>query len=294
MTEAELSSFLGTIVEARRSQLKERENKRQQQDLAELRSKYRENQVYRGGSEMQTGYDDISNQQILRELRYLNQRIDNLSSNNGGLPSMNRDNSTIIIPGSTTALPVYPYSDGNRTTIIPSNNKKIKALQDKIDSLKNVETNSGNENYFQDSLNTMKGRLNEVRRQMDSLESKMIVADKLVKTEEFAENKSYFKEQVYFDNNSEALRAENFPYIQDLTQILIKYPEAKVMLEGWASPLGKASYNKQLSMRRAEAVEQAFINNGIDASRIISSFRGEDSSSSEKRARRVDMSIIVR
>ena len=79
-----------------------------------------------------------------------------------------------------------------------------------------------------------------------------------------------------------------------MTQILNKYPEAKVMLEGWASMVGKADYNKQLSMRRAEAVEKALINNRIDASRIITSFRGEDKVSSEQYARRVDMSIIVR
>ncbi|MGB5941963.1 MAG: OmpA family protein, partial [Leeuwenhoekiella sp.] len=65
-------------------------------------------------------------------------------------------------------------------------------------------------------------------------------------------------------------------------------------LEGWASPTGKVSYNKELSMRRAESVEQAFLNNRIDKSRIISSFRGEDTTSSEAYARRVDMSIIVR
>ena len=66
------------------------------------------------------------------------------------------------------------------------------------------------------------------------------------------------------------------------------------MLEGWASPLGKSNYNKQLSMRRAEAVEKVFIDQRVDASRIIVSFRGEDKLSSEQHARRVDMSIIVR
>jgi outer membrane protein OmpA-like peptidoglycan-associated protein len=243
---------------------------------------------------METGFNNNSNQQILSELRYLNQRINNLSSNSNALPYSNRENSTIIMPGSTTSNPVYPLSDGNTTTIIPSNNKKIEELQDKIDSLKNVEVSSKNENYLMDSLNTMKVRLKDVRREMANLESKMIANEKLVTTEESTENRSYFKAQVYFDNNSETLRADYFPYIQDLTQILIQYPEAKIMLEGWASPLGKETYNKQLSMRRADAVKQAFVNNRIEASRIISSFKGEDQSSSEQHARRVDMSIIMR
>ena len=297
MTEAELSSFLSTIADARRAQLKERDARQQKQELAELRSKY-EKLTGQGRSVIQSGgYDQISNQQILSELRYLNQRIDNLSSGNNALPSRNRDNSTIIMPSTAAPSPVYPSNDRSTATFIPSNNTKIKELQYQIDSLKTVEANKANfkkDNSFADSLSTMTGRLNDVRRQMDSLESKMIASNKLKKTEDSSEIKSYFKQQVYFDNNSETLNADYVPYIQDLIQILNKYPEAKIMLEGWASPLGKSDYNKQLSMRRAEAVEKAFINNRVDKSRIIVSFRGEDKVSSEQHARRVDMSIIVR
>ena len=47
-------------------------------------------------------------------------------------------------------------------------------------------------------------------------------------------------------------------------------------------------------MRRAESVEKAFVNNNIQASRIITSFKGEDKKSSAAHARRVEMSIIVR
>lgn len=299
MTKSELNSFLSTIADARREQLKERENRQQKQGLAELRLKYQEQSGYRtnGYDNKSGGYDNISNQQILSELRYLNQRIDNLSNGNRTLPSTGRDNSTIIMPSTANANPFYPSNDGSSTTIIPSNTSKIKELQDQIDSLNTLEaskTDYRKDNAFADSLSTMDGRLNDVRRQLDSIESKMSASDKLAKTEAPAENKTYFKQQVYFDNNSETLGAEYYPYIQDLTQILIKYPEAKVLLEGWASPKGKSDYNKQLSMRRAEAVEKAFIKNRIDVSRLITSFRGEDKTSSEQHARRVDMSIIVR
>ena len=299
MTESELSSFLSTIADARRTQIQERESKRQKQDLAELRLKYQQRSgLQRSGMDNRDrGYDQISNQQILQELRYLNQRIDNLGYDNSALPSRNRDNSTIIMPSNASPSPAYPSSGSSTATIIPSNNNRIKALQYEIDSLRNVEANElnmGTESAFADSLNTMKGSLDDIRRHMDSLALKMSTSDKPIKSTETDESKSYFKQQVYFDNDSETLRAEYVPYIQDLTQILINYPEAKIMLEGWASPVGKVDYNKQLSMRRAEAVEAAFKNNRIDASRIIVSFRGEDKTSSEQHARRVDMSIIVK
>lgn len=286
MTQSELNSFLSMIADARRTILNERENEQQKKYLAELRLKHQDRSEIRPGA-----YDNASYQQILNELRYLNERINDLSANNTPSSSMRRDNSTIILPGNANPNTLNQPNERSTTTIIPSNNKMIKELEQRIDSLKNAELNKTD---YSDSLNIMKGNLNDVRRQLDSLESKFIAANKLTKTEDTGEEKTYFKQQVYFDNNSETVKAEFYPNIQDLIQILIKYPEAKVLLEGWASPVGNVNYNKQLSMRRAEAVEQAFINNRIDKSRIISSFRGEDKTSSEQYARRVDMSIIVR
>jgi outer membrane protein OmpA-like peptidoglycan-associated protein len=292
MTKAELSSFLNTIAEARRSQLKERETRLLQTDLAELRLKYQQ----RSGMG-RSGTESVSNQDILRELRYVNQRVDQMSATQNQYPSMNRDNSTIIMPSNAAQNPSYNPNRNTSTTIAHSNKRQIAALQSKIDSLKNAEasnTKFRNDASFGDSLNVVNNRLTEVRRQMEQLESKLNASNNKNKPSKPARDKSYFKQQVYFDNNSESLRDEYFKYVQDLTQLLLEYPEAKVMLEGWASPVGKADYNKRLSMRRSESVEKAFVNNGIDSSRILTSFRGEDKISSEQHARRVDMSIIVR
>jgi outer membrane protein OmpA-like peptidoglycan-associated protein len=220
-----------------------------------------------------------------------------MSATQNQYPSMNRDNSTIIMPSNAAQNPSYNPNRNTSTTIAPSNKRQIAALQSKIDSLKNAEasnTKFRNDASFGDSLNVVNNRLTEVRRQMEQLESKLNASNNKNKPSKPARDKSYFKQQVYFDNNSESLRDEYFKYVQDLTQLLLEYPEAKVMLEGWASPVGKADYNKRLSMRRSESVEKAFVNNGIDSSRILTSFRGEDKISSEQHARRVDMSIIVR
>ncbi|PKQ45325.1 OmpA family protein [Confluentibacter flavum] len=293
MTEAELKSFLSTIADARRAQLEKKEKERMKQDLAELRLKYNEQSV------IDTRYNGISNQQIVRELNYLNQRIDDLSSNNNTSPSMgsgSRDNSTIIMPSNSSPSPVYPQTERNTRTFVSSNNNKIQELQNQIDSLKNVESNKTikNNSSLADSLDNVTIRLKSLRQHLDSLETKMMNRDKMAKEVESPENRTYFKQQVYFDNNSATLNANYFMQIQELTQILVKYPEAKVLLEGWASPVGNSNYNKQLSMRRAEEVEKEFISKGIDPTKILTSFRGEDNSSSEQHARRVDMSIIVK
>ena len=295
MTKSELNSFLTTVADARRAQLKERENKQLKQELNDLRSRYQQQST--------TNYsrqDNISNQQLLNEIRYLNQRIDNLSPssnyNNSRYPSASRDNSTIIMPGNAAANPQYNPGTGTATTVIPSNSKQIKDLQNKIDSLKGAEvvkTDFRGNDAFVDSLSAMKSRLADVRKQMAMLESKMD-SNKKPSKKESEEDRTYFRQQVYFANNSETLNAEYYRNVQDLTQILNQYPEAKILLEGWASPVGSTNYNKQLSMRRAESVQKAFVNNRIDASRILTSFKGEDKISSEQHSRRVEMSIIVR
>ncbi len=289
MTKTELASLLKTVADARKAQLMERQSGQVKQDLAELRENYQQRPTMQN-----FGYDGGSNQQILNELRYLNQRVDNMGQNNNGAPSRNRDNSTYILPGNSGSSQGYLPNTGSSTTLVPSNNNKIKDLESKIDSLRNAKpTNVKGESSLKDSLDRMNSRLMDVRRSLDSLEMKMTPPGKTVKKNDSGE-KTYFKQQVYFANNSEKLSADYFESIKEFTQILKTYPEAKVLMEGWASPIGKSDYNKQLSMRRAESVETAFMENGIAKNRLIVSFRGEDKSSSEQNARRVDMSVIVR
>lgn len=311
MTKAELDSFLTKIADARRAELKRRDSKNVKQELAELRLQHQnQNQSQQRYQMQSSSYENASNEQVLRELRYINQRIDNLSANNNGYARGRGDNSTIIMPGNTATAPSYVPSQPAPVNVVSTNNnnKKIAALEATIDSLKRATSKKdsfvGNteaskdtyrpDNSSADSIAMMKGRLSDVRRQMQLLELKMKGSSKETVKEVKGAEKTYFKQQVYFANNSETLGDEYIKYVQELTQILIQFPEAKVLLEGWASPKGTVLYNKQLSMRRAESVEKAFLNNGISASRVLSSFRGVDRKSSEQHARRVDMSIIVR
>ena len=307
MTKAELDSFLTKIADARRAELKRRDSKNVKQELAELRLQHQyQNQSQQRYQMQSSSYENASNEQVLRELRYINQRIDNQIANNNGYARGRGDNSTIIMPGNTATVPSQPAPVNVVST--NNNNKKIAALEATIDSLKRATSKKdsfvGNteaskdtyrpDNSSADSVAMMKGRLSDVRRQMQLLELKMKGSSKETVKEVKGAEKTYFKQQVYFANNSETLGDEYIKYVQELTQILIQFPEAKVLLEGWASPKGTVLYNKQLSMRRAESVEKAFLNNGISASRVLSSFRGVDRKSSEQHARRVDMSIIVR
>lgn len=292
MKKSELNSFLSNIADARRAELAKRESLQLHQELGELRLKYQQNNNNFNGVR-----GNASNQEIVRELRYLRQRIDNLDENNPNFTPKNRDDLTVIIPNNSGQNSGYSTNSASTAVPIPSNNKQISQLQATIDSLKSIDNTNyqtDKSNTFSDSLTIVNTRLANVRQQLEILELKM-KADKAKKTElKPAAEKSYFKQQVYFENNSQVVQGEYDRYVQELTQILKQYPEAKILLEGWASPLGKPEYNKRLSMRRAEAVKKVFVNNNIEASRILTSFQGEDNISSEQHARRVDISVIVR
>lgn len=311
MTKAELNSFLSTVADARRTKLKEQKRKRDKEELARLRAEYDREQGYDNRyryapsrePRYRSSYDayrnnNVSNQEIIRELNRLNQRMDRISDNRyNGFPAMRSggggDRSTIIMPGGNSS-PAYAQPPRNSTRLVPNDDggieeERINQLQSELDSLKNKETDSGKDS-FADSLDVNRSKLDKLKRQMDSLRSEVEKAQ----AEQPETKRMDFKKEVLFANNSDQVKAAYFSIIQDLTQILVEYPEAKILLEGWASPTGSSSYNKQLSMRRAESVERAFVNNGIDASRILTAFKGEDTTSSEQHARRVDMAVIVR
>ena len=293
MTQSELNSFLTTIAEARRAQLKERETTTREQDLSQLRLKYN------GNSQNAMRSNTMSDDQIFREFRYLNEQIYALRSNNTlPMPATRGDNSTIIMPGSSNPTsPVYPQTGMNTTKIVPTkNNSKIMKLQNELDSLKNIEKNKPvvKQTSLADSLSNLKTTLKSLTQQMSNLEQKMLDSEKKSDKKETPKSENtFFKEKVYFENNSETLQDSYEDKVIELTEILKKYPETKIVLEGWASPLGSANYNKQLSMRRAEAVKQAFVDKGVAKNRILTSFKGEDKTSSEQHARRVEMSVMV-
>lgn len=56
--------------------------------------------------------------------------------------------------------------------------------------------------------------------------------------------------------------------VRELTRFLQEYPERTIMIEGYTDSKGPDEYNKTLSLRRADAVKQALLNNGIKPSRI--------------------------
>jgi outer membrane protein OmpA-like peptidoglycan-associated protein len=84
-----------------------------------------------------------------------------------------------------------------------------------------------------------------------------------------------FNSNVLFGFDRYDLTPDAKNTIQDLYQILVKYPDENVLIIGHTDSIGSASYNLKLSQRRANAVADYLIQLGIDPSRITTKGMGE-------------------
>ena len=102
------------------------------------------------------------------------------------------------------------------------------------------------------------------------------------------------KTPIYFANNAYIPLPHDTDAIDQIVTMLRNNPELSILLEGYASNVGSAEYNNQLSMKRSESVARLLQKQGISLQRILTAFRGIDDSVDKEKARRVDISVIIR
>ncbi len=83
------------------------------------------------------------------------------------------------------------------------------------------------------------------------------------------------KGDVTFDTNSAIIRPGLYSEIDRIANILIKYPQTVIQVEGHTDSTGPESYNMELSARRAETVKNLLVQRGVDPSRILTMAFGE-------------------
>ncbi|MGZ4960229.1 MAG: OmpA family protein [Methylomonas sp.] len=81
---------------------------------------------------------------------------------------------------------------------------------------------------------------------------------------------------VLFDTGRSNLKAGSLQHIYPLAEYLKEHPETMVKIEGHTDSQGSADYNSELSQRRADAVRDFLISNGIAPERISAQGMGED------------------
>ena len=83
-------------------------------------------------------------------------------------------------------------------------------------------------------------------------------------------------EGILFDFDSAAIRASLQGDLRALAFNLNQYPDTLVIVEGHTDNTGSASYNEDLSARRARAVAGVLFEAGVSSARVTAIGRGED------------------
>jgi peptidoglycan-associated lipoprotein len=84
------------------------------------------------------------------------------------------------------------------------------------------------------------------------------------------------KNVVYFDYDSSEIRSEYVPLVAAHAQYLVKYPTARVRLEGHTDERGSREYNIGLGERRAQTVRRALLAQGVAEAQIATVSYGEE------------------
>ncbi|OGS97559.1 MAG: flagellar motor protein MotB [Gallionellales bacterium RBG_16_56_9] len=103
---------------------------------------------------------------------------------------------------------------------------------------------------------------------------------------------------VLFRTNKAQLESGGMRNVQKLADFLNRYPQHRVLVEGFTDSTGSDSYNQELSDRRANAVRMALINMGVSSDRVTTRGYGEafpvggnDTAAGRQSNRRVEIII---
>lgn len=77
-----------------------------------------------------------------------------------------------------------------------------------------------------------------------------------------------FKADVLFDVNSTAVKPGAQTEIRRVADVLYRYPETRIRVEGHTDSTGGEAYNQTLSERRAESIKNELVAQNIQAERI--------------------------
>ncbi len=84
-------------------------------------------------------------------------------------------------------------------------------------------------------------------------------------------------EKVFFDTNKDTIKKVSYKLLNTVAVVLKQNPQiTKIRIDGHTDDMGKDEYNLDLSKRRAKAVREYLVEQGVDADRLQSEGYGEE------------------
>lgn len=104
---------------------------------------------------------------------------------------------------------------------------------------------------------------------------------------------------ITFDTGKANIKSNFSPVLSDIANVMIKYPETNIEVQGHTDNVGSDADNLKLSQQRAQSVSSALGSLGVDSNRIKSVGYGEsapaasnDTPAGRETNRRVEIKII--
>lgn len=129
---------------------------------------------------------------------------------------------------------------------------EIDGLNGKINSLRNM---------LNDKDAAIAGLNKQVASLKDQLARKTVAVEKAAARETNAKKEvgAVLQPSVIFRQGKSVIDPAQYAQIEMVAKYMKNHPEAKILVEGYASPEGKAEYNQKLSQARADAVKNALV-----------------------------------
>ncbi len=87
----------------------------------------------------------------------------------------------------------------------------------------------------------------------------------------------WFLPMVHFDLNSSSVKTSEYGSLAAVASVMKSNPTVKVAVTGFTDKLASDGYNQGLSYRRAESAINSLVKNfGVDRSRLVLTYQGED------------------
>jgi outer membrane protein OmpA-like peptidoglycan-associated protein len=105
---------------------------------------------------------------------------------------------------------------------------------------------------------------------------------------------------IFFDFDRSVLKEDSYPELKRVVELLTDNPGLEIEIAGHTDSVGSSTYNQGLSERRAKAVFDYLVENGITSERVVSRGFGEskpvsgnDTSEGRAQNRRVEFKILT-
>ena len=90
-----------------------------------------------------------------------------------------------------------------------------------------------------------------------------------------ASGEEFVFENIFFDFDKYALKAESMSSLKRLVKFLQENPNVNILITGHTDNVGSPSYNQQLSLQRAKSVQEYLVKEGMHPARVLVEGKGD-------------------